>query len=245
MWMPVALFTIFINEPKQKQCMNIWFVIAALNEEKHIPEVIKNLQKAGYRNIAVVDDGSKDDTAGAAEKAGASVLKHVLNRGQGAALQTGMDFALEQGADVIVHFDADGQHRMEDLPAMLRPVLEGEVDVTIGSRFLKDAKSVPLFRRILLKGSVFVIWLFYGVRMTDAHNGFRVLSREAAEKIRITCDRMEHASEIIDLIHRKKLSFREVPVIINYSKETLARGHGSYLGALRIFLKMLLRRFVQ
>lgn len=225
--------------------MNIWFVMAALNEEKNISSVIKSLHKAGYKNMAVVDDGSSDSTASAAEKAGAVALRHVINRGQGAALQTGMDYALEQGADVIVHFDADGQHRIEDLPAMLRPVLDGEVDVTIGSRFLSQPEKVPLFRRILLKGSVFVIWFFYGVRMTDAHNGFRVLSRQAAERIRITCDRMEHASEIIDLIHRKHLSFREIPVVIKYSRETLARGHGSYLGAVRILLKMFLRRFVQ
>ncbi|MBW3001676.1 glycosyltransferase family 2 protein [Candidatus Woesearchaeota archaeon] len=220
---------------------NTFIVIAAYNEEKNLPNVISSLKKAGYNNVIAVDDGSKDNTFEVAEKAGATSLKHPFNQGQGAALRTGIRYALQQGAEIIVTFDADGQHRIEDLPAMITPVAEGDVDITLGSRFLRKTK-VPLRRKILLKGSVLVIWLFYGIKMTDAHNGFRALSRNAAQKIRITCNRMAHASEIIDEIKRNKLKYKEIPVTIIYTKETLKQGEGSYFGALKILSKMISRK---
>lgn len=217
-------------------------VIAAFNEEHSVGKVVKDLRNAGYHDVIVVDDGSRDRTFDAAMKAGAIVLRHVVNRGQGAALQTGIAYALEQGADIIVTFDADGQHRVEDIPAMITPVAKGEVDVTFGSRFLKKT-DVPLIRKILLKGSVLVLWLFYGVRMTDAHNGFRALSRTAAKQIRITADRMAHASEIVEEVHRLKLRYQEVPVVIRYTNETLKRGHGSFREAVRVLYTMIVKKF--
>jgi glycosyltransferase involved in cell wall biosynthesis len=220
---------------------NTFIVIAAYNEEKKLPSVIKSLKKAGYKDVIAVDDGSKDNTFEAAEKAGAIALKHSVNKGQGAALRTGIQYALQQGAEIIVTFDADGQHRIEDIPAMIVPVAEGRADITIGSRFLRKT-NVPLRRKILLKGSVWVIWLFYGIKMTDAHNGFRAMSRNAAQKIRITCNRMAHASEIIEEIKRNRLRYKEVPVTIIYTKETLEKGEGSYFGAIKILSKMISRK---
>lgn len=220
---------------------NTYIVIAAYNEEKSVPKVISSLKNAGYKNIVVVDDGSKDATFKAAEKAGSIALKHPVNKGQGAALRTGINHALQQGAEIIVTFDADGQHRVEDLPAMIKPVADGRADITLGSRFLKRTR-VPLRRKILLKGSVWVIWLFYGIKMTDAHNGFRAMSRKAAQKIRITCNRMEHASEIIEEIKKRKLRYKEVPVTIIYTKETLRKGEGSYIGAVKILAGMVSRK---
>lgn len=222
--------------------MNMYMVIAAYNEGKNISRVVKDLQKAGYSNIVVVDDGSRDNTFAVAERTGATVLQHSINRGQGASLKTGIDYAVLQGADIIVTFDADGQHRVEDLPAMIAPVAEGKVDITVGSRFLKKTK-VPFLRKLLLKGSVLVVWLFYRMKMTDAHNGFRAMSRKAAEKIDITCDRMAHSSEIVEEIRKKNLKYREIPVTIRYTEETLKRGHGSYLGAVRILGRMMFKRF--
>ncbi len=224
----------------------VFVVIAAFNEEHSVPKVIKELRRAGYNNVVVVDDGSRDKTFEAALDAGATVLQHVVNRGQGAALQTGIDFALEQGADIIVTFDADGQHRVEDLPAMIRPVARGKVDVTFGSRFLtkQSKKNVPLLRRIYLKVGILVLLLFYGVRMSDAHNGFRALSREAAKKIRITADRMAHASEIVEEVHRLNLRYKEVPVIIRYTEETLKKGHGSFREGCRILYTMIIKKFL-
>jgi polyprenyl-phospho-N-acetylgalactosaminyl synthase len=221
----------------------IFFVIPAFNEERSIPHVVRGLQKAGYREIVVIDDGSKDRTYDTAAKLGVHALRHIINRGQGAALKTGIDYALRGGADVIVTFDSDGQHRVEDLPAMLKPVLNGQVDVTLGSRFLKRTE-MPLARKILLKGGILIQWLFYGVRLTDAHNGYRVLSRRAAQKIHITSDRMEHASEIVEEIVHKKISFREIPVIIRYTDYSQKKGHASFIGAVRILIKMIFKRLI-
>ena len=219
-----------------------FIVIAAYNEARSVPKVLSGLKKAGYTNLIVVDDGSKDDTYTAAVNSGATVLTHVVNRGQGASLKTGIDYALEQGAEYIVTFDADGQHRIEDLKPMIKPVADGAADVTFGSRFLKK-QNLPLMRKILLKGSVMVLLFFYGVKMTDAHNGFRVLSREAAQRIDLTADRMAHASEFIEEVHRKNLRYKEVPVIIRYTDETLRRGHGSFSQAVKILYSMIVKRF--
>jgi glycosyltransferase involved in cell wall biosynthesis len=221
---------------------SVWVVIAAFNEHGSVGKVVKELLKNGYPNIVVVDDGSKDGTAQEAIEAGATALQHIVNRGQGAALKTGIDYALEQGADIIVTFDADCQHRVEDVPAIIAPVESGKVDVTFGSRFLKKT-DVPLIRKFLLKGSVVVLWLFYGVRMTDAHNGFRALSREAAERIRLTADRMAHASEFVEEVRRLQLKYEEVPVVIRYTKETLKRGHGGIHEAFRILYTMIIKKF--
>ncbi|HJX05860.1 MAG TPA: glycosyltransferase family 2 protein [Candidatus Nanoarchaeia archaeon] len=219
----------------------IFFVIPALNEQKSIVRVVSELKKAGYDYIVVVDDGSTDNTYAEAKKQGVVVLRHIINRGQGASLRTGIDYALKNGAEYIVTFDSDGQHRVEDLPAMLEPVVSGKVDVTIGSRFIKHTE-VPLDRRILLKGSVLVQWVFYGIKLSDAHNGFRVLSRKAAEQIRIESNRMEHASEILEEIVKKRIKYQEVPVTIRYTGYSMKKGHGSFGGALKIFLKMIIRR---
>ena len=223
---------------------NIFIVIAAYNEEKNLSSVVKGLKKAGYSNIVVVDDGSKDSTFDVAEKAGAIVLQHSINRGQGASLKTGIDYALLHGAGIIVTFDADGQHRVEDLPAMIKPVAKGKYDITVGSRFLKRTK-VPFMRKLLLKGSIMTVRLFYGIKMSDAHNGFRAMSRKAAEKIEITCDRMAHASEIVEEIHKKNLRYKEIPVTILYTQNTLKRGHGSYFGAVKILARMIFKKFAR
>jgi len=221
--------------------MKLFIVIAAYNEEGSIPKVISKLKKAGYKNIVVVDDGSKDNTYAAIRKLGIHALTHIVNRGQGASLKTGIDYALKHGADIIVTFDADGQHRVEDMPAMIGPIIRKECDATIGSRFLTDSK-MPLARRITLKIGVMIMWLFYGVKMTDAHNGFRALSRDAAKKIEITSDRMEHASQIVEEIYKKKIKYQEVPVIINYTTYSMGKGHGGVRQACRVFGRMFLRK---
>ncbi len=229
-----------MNKYKNKK---IFFIIPAYNEGKSIGRVVKDLKRAGYRYIIVIDDGSKDDTYKEAKKQKIIVLKHVINRGQGAALRTGIDSALKKGAEFIVTFDSDGQHRVEDLPRMLRPVIKGEVDVTLGSRFLRKTK-MPLSKWVLLKGSVLVQWIFYGVKLSDAHNGYRVLNRKAAKRIRIDSDRMEHASEIVEEIVKKKIKYKEVPVTIRYTGYSMKKGEGSFFGALKILFKMLMRRLM-
>jgi glycosyltransferase involved in cell wall biosynthesis len=224
--------------------MQIFIVIAAFNEGRNIHRVIRDLRKAAYRNIVVVDDGSKDNTWDAALREGVFALRHIVNRGQGAALRTGIDFALEKGADIIVTFDADGQHRVEDIPSMIKPVMQKKVDVTLGSRFLQET-DLPWFRKLTLKIAVLVVWVFYGVKMTDAHNGFRAFSRRAAQQIAITADRMDHASQIVEEIHKKNIKYQEIPVVIKYTDYSMKHGHGGFTEALRVLWSMLYRKIMK
>ena len=152
------------------------------------------------------------------------VLRHLINRGQGAALQTGLDFALRRQAQYIVTFDADGQHRVEDIAALLAPISAGECEITLGSRFLGEALDMPATRRITLRLAVLFTRMVSRVPLTDAHNGLRAFSRQAGRQIRISMDRMAHASEIIDSIRQSGLPFREIPVQIRYTAYSLAKG---------------------
>ncbi len=221
----------------------IFFVIPAYNEERAIGKVIDDLKRTGYTNLVIIDDCSNDKTSEIVKSKDVFLLQHLINRGQGAALKTGIDFALEHRADYIVTFDSDGQHRISDLPQMLKPVLDGRVDVTLGSRFLKKEsidKVYPL-KKFMLKIAVLFMLVMYGIKLSDAHNGYRVLSRRAASKIQIKCDRMEHASEIVEEIYKNKIRFKEVPVTIEYTDYSRAKGQ-SHFNSVRIAIKLILRK---
>jgi glycosyltransferase involved in cell wall biosynthesis len=222
----------------------LWVVVAAYNEETRLAATLAGLRSRGYGNVVVVDDGSRDRTRDVALACGAWVLRHVVNLGQGAALQTGIRFALGRGADTVVTFDADGQHDPDQIAALAAPVRDGTADVALGSRFLGRAENIPFTRRLVLKGGVLFTRLFSGIRVTDTHNGFRALGRTAAEKLVITQNRMAHASEILDQIQALGLRFVEVPVTIRYSAETMAKGQSSW-NAVKIVAQLLLGRFVR
>ena len=222
---------------------DLFVVIAAFNEAASIEPVAREV-RAMFPNVVVVDDGSTDGTLDVARRSAKYVLRHVINRGQGAALQTGIEFALRHGARFILTFDADGQHRVEDIPAMLEPIWRGECEITLGSRFLGRAVNIPSTRRNLLRLAVLFTKIVNRVKLTDAHNGLRAFSRRAAETIHITMDRMAHASELIDQIRLSGLPFREVPVEIRYTVYSLAKGQSSR-GALRIVWQYLLGRVFQ
>jgi glycosyltransferase involved in cell wall biosynthesis len=215
-------------------------VIAAFNETRAIGPVVRALVAAG-RQVVVVDDGSTDDSAAVARAAGAVVLRHLVNRGQGAALQTGIAHALARGGSCIVTFDADGQHDLADLARLTGPILDGSADVVLGSRFLGRTDGMPALRRLQLKAAVAFTRVVSRVGVTDAHNGLRAFSRRAAERIEITIDRMGHASEIIDQIREHGLRFVEVPVHVRYTEYSLAKGQRG-LAALPIVVDYLLRR---
>lgn len=201
----------------------VFVVIAAYNEASAIEPVVREVARS-YPNVVVVDDGSSDATAQTASRAARFVLRHVMNRGQGAALQTGIRFALMRGARFIVTFDADGQHRAEDIAALVEPIASGSCDIALGSRFLGSAEGIPGSRRTTLKLAVLFTRLFNRVRLTDAHNGLRAFSRRAAERIDLRLDRMAHASEIIDQIRRTGLPFVEVPVTVRYTAYSMNKG---------------------
>ena len=200
-----------------------WVVIAAYNEAAVIANVVINLRSAGYATV-VVDDGSRDNTADIAEAAGAVVVRHPINLGQGAGLQTGIEFALGSGATHIVTFDGDGQHRVSDIASLLAALKQHEADFALGSRFLGRAVNQPLARRILLRLATVFTWITVGHRFSDTHNGLRAMTRRGAVAIELRQNRMAHASEILDQIAASGLRYVEVPVTIDYSAYSLAKG---------------------
>ena len=201
----------------------IFVVIAAYNEAQVIADVVAGVIRAGYR-VIVVDDGSRDHTGDAAANAGAAVLQHPINLGQGAALQTGIECALRQGADIIVTFDADGQHRTADVERLIAALHAHGADFALGSRFLGDALNQPLSRRIMLKLATVFTRLTTGLRVTDTHNGLRAMTRRGASALSLRQNRMAHASEILHQIAESRLKFVETPVTIEYSAYSLAKG---------------------
>ncbi|MGZ8867732.1 MAG: glycosyltransferase family 2 protein [Thermoanaerobaculia bacterium] len=218
----------------------VFVVVPAYNEAAAVFGVVEELRRA-YPNVIVVDDGSRDGTGAEARRGGATVVRHVLNRGQGAALQTGIEYGLRRGGDVIVTFDADGQHRVEDIDRLLDALDATDADLAIGSRFLDLQSNVPARRRFLLRLATRFMRITSGVPLTDAHNGLRALRRTAAEKINITLDGMAHASEIVDQIRRHQLRVTEVPVVIRYSEYSMRKGQ-SGLAAFRIAFDYLFKR---
>jgi glycosyltransferase involved in cell wall biosynthesis len=224
------------------QSSRVWVVIAAYNEGERLGQSLHAVCRLGH-NVVVVDDGSHDDTADVALRYPVWLLRHQINCGQGAALQTGITFALQQGAEILVTFDADGQHAAAEVERLIEPIRAGRADVALGSRFLGRAVGLPFVRRLVLKLGVLFTRLVSGIRVTDTHNGLRALSRRAAERIRITQDRMAHASEVLDRIRQEGLRYCEVPVTIHYSVETTAKGQSSW-NALQIAGEFLLGRMI-
>jgi len=224
--------------------MKVTVIIPAYNEETKIAEVISELKQYPY-NVVVVDDCSRDNTGEVLQKIeGITVLRHLINRGQGAALRTGTEYALRQGADIIVHFDADGQMMAREIGEMVEFLLKNNADIVLGSRFLGKASNVPFLKKLVLKAGIWFTYFFSGIKLTDTHNGFRVLTRGAAEAIEINQDRMAHASEILDKIVKKKLKWLEYPVTIRYSDYSKAKGQ-SPLNALKIAGMLFLSRLIK
>lgn len=203
--------------------MKLVAIIPAYNEEKTIGRVVGDVRKH-TEEVVVVDDGSADQTAFFAREAGAFVCSHLVNRGQGAALETGKRFALERGADIIVTYDADGQFLAEEINNVVQPIREGRADVVLGTRFLKS--KIPGSKKFFLKGALFLTKLTSGLELSDTHNGFRALSRAAAEKLTIEQNRMAHASEILDKIAKCGLRYEEVPVTLRYFPASVRRSQG-------------------
>jgi glycosyltransferase involved in cell wall biosynthesis len=217
----------------------VWVVIAAYNEASVIARVVGDVVRRGY-DLVVVDDGSSDATAGQAAAA-SMVVRHPVNLGQGAALQTGIDCALRQGAGVVVTFDADGQHRAADIERLVAALREARADFALGSRFLGRSIALPPARRALLRAATVFTQLTTGLRLTDTHNGLRAMTRRGAEKIRLRQNRMAHASEILAQIAASGLPYVEVPVQIEYTSYSLAKGQR--LGdALTILFDLFARR---
>jgi glycosyltransferase involved in cell wall biosynthesis len=223
---------------------NIFIIIPAYNESTVIQDVIRNLQNYLTREqIILVDDGSNDNTYQIGVNEGVIAVKHAFNRGQGAALMTGIRIALELEAQIIVTFDADGQHRSEDIPCMIEPILNGEADVVLGSRFLNENSNIPFLRKVILKAGVSATKYLSKANVTDTHNGFRAMNRTAAQLIRLSQDNMTHASEFIEQIVQNKLSYVERPVYINYSDYSKAKGQKNF-AAFKLVVQIILYKIL-
>jgi glycosyltransferase involved in cell wall biosynthesis len=218
----------------------VFVVIPAFNEGPVIGRVVGEVKRAGYP-VVVVDDGSKDGTAGEACAAGAAVVSHPFNLGQGAALQTGIDYALAQAAEVIVTFDADGQHRVSDISRLAEALLDEHADFALGSRFLGQAPNLPPPRKALLRAATTFTRLTTGLQVTDTHNGLRAMTRRGAGAIRLRQNRMAHASEWLSQIAASGLRYVERPVIVEYTAYSLAKGQ-TIGDAVLILLDLFARR---
>ncbi|MFD5225009.1 glycosyltransferase family 2 protein [Microbacterium sp. NPDC058342] len=217
-----------------------WVVIPLYNEESVIGDVIAGLLPH-FPHIVCVDDGSRDSSAAVAEAAGAILLRHPINLGQGAALQTGITYALSQPeCDLIVTFDADGQHRVEDAIGMVALAREDDLGIVFGSRFLDDRTKPGLLKTVVLKTAVFVTNLTTGLRLTDAHNGLRVLRADAAAGVQLKQDRMAHATEIVLQLRRTGKPWKEYPVQLLYTDYSKAKGQ-SVLNSVNILVDLLVR----
>jgi polyprenyl-phospho-N-acetylgalactosaminyl synthase len=213
-------------------------VIPAHDEAPVIAGVVSELRAAGWP-VVVVDDGSTDDTAAVARRAGAEVVRHPVNLGQGAALQTGIDYAIARGADIVVTFDADGQHSVDDVGRLVA-ALEG-ADVALGSRFLGSTIGMSRARGGFLRLAVVVSNALSGLRLTDTHCGLRAFRASVAPRLRMRQNRMAHASEILRKIRESGLAVAEVPVTIRYTDYSRRKGQ-SMLGGVRILIDLLFRR---
>ena len=216
--------------------------MAAYNEAKTIKDVVEELLYF-YPHVVVVDDGSYDKTSAEISCSKATLLRHVINVGQGAALQTGITYSLRVGAKIIVTFDADGQHCANDIAKLVQPIIEGQVDIALGSRFLGQAEDIPISRIVLLKCGILFTRLVSGVALTDVHNGLRAFSRRFAEKLNIHINRMAHASEIIDQI-KQNFFYAEVPVRLRYTEYSRNKGQNA-LGAFKIIADYILERIIR
>lgn len=215
-------------------------VVPAFNEEKNIGPVISGLFNH-VDKIVVVDDGSIDNTALEARKFGATVLRHEINRGQGAALQTGHEYALKMGADYVVDFDGDGQFDVEEIKPAVAELQKSGADVLFGSRFLGKKSNLPFLKYwFVLPIARLLNCLFVGRGLSDVHNGFRVFTRRALNLIHITQDRMAHATEIVGLVKKNKLRYIEFPVKVKYSE--YGQGVG---GGLRVVRDLVIGRMVK
>jgi glycosyltransferase involved in cell wall biosynthesis len=217
-----------------------WVVVPMYNEGRVIGSVVDGL-KNSFSHIVCVDDGSTDDSVAVARAAGASVVIHPINLGQGASLQTGFEFALrDPEMTEVVTFDADGQHQVSDATAMVTRLHDEALDIVIGSRFLDERTSMGTAKRVVLRAAAAYTRASTGMALTDAHNGLRVISRDLLSRIRLEQNRMAHASELVDQISSCRARWAEFPTHIVYTEYSKKKGQ-SLLNAVNILVEIVFR----
>jgi polyprenyl-phospho-N-acetylgalactosaminyl synthase len=219
------------------ESQGVWIVIPAFNEAAVIGEVIADVRSA-FENVVCVDDGSTDGTGEIARRAGAHLVRHPINLGQGAAIQTGVEYARRQpGARVFATFDADGQHRVKDVAAMIDRLGAEDVDVVIGTRFGKheEGSRPPFFKRIVLRTAAKLSRRGRRLGLTDTNNGLRVFNKKVADGLDITMSGMSHANEFVMLIAENHWRVVEQPVEVLYTEYSKSKGQPLLNGVNIIF----------
>lgn len=235
------------NSKKEIISWEICFVIAAYNEKNIIQETIENLVKNHYKNIIVINDGSKDNTLKILENFSDKIiiLNHYKNIWQWAALETWFEYLRRYGkVKYVCTFDADGQHQLKDIEKFLLEFKKDEnLQIVLGSRFItKTNTNITFSRKIILKLWILFTFFISGIKLTDSHNWYRVFKLKTLKDIYITIDWMWHASELVDIISNKKIKFKEVPVDIIYTKYSLNKWQKS-INAFNIALKTIWYKF--
>ena len=209
------------------QNQDTWLIIPCFNEGTVIGDVIRHARET-FPNIVAVNDGSSDNSAEEIHKAGAHLVNHPVNLGQGAAIQTGVEYARSQpGAQYFVTFDADGQHQVKDVVAMLDRLRNEDVDIIVGTRFgrpRKEDDQVPWIKRLVLKTVVLLSPRTRKLRLTDAHNGLRVFNKKVADELNIRMNGMSHASEFVTQMDERGWRVSEQPVDILYTEYSMSKG---------------------
>ena len=196
--------------------MKIFCVIPAYNEAKSIIAVAAKV-KPLVDELIIVDDHSADDTLMLAKSTAAITLHHIVNRGQGAALQTGNAYALAHGADIIVHFDADDQFDAYEIKDVVAPILADQADIVFGSRFLEKESNMPWAKKnIIMPLARAINKIFFGINLTDPQSGFRAMRREFANELIIENDGMAHCNEILIKAFQSRHRVMEVPITVRY-----------------------------
>ncbi len=223
--------------------MRTYIILPAYSEEKIIKKVISDIQREGFNDIIVVDDGSPDNTYAQAKSTGTIVLRHPINRGKGAATQTGIDAAKLLDADIIVTMDSDGQHNPKDIKKLIQPILDNNADVVIGSRMINN-KEMPKSRIVMNKIANLITYLFFGIMVTDSQSGFRAYNKKAYNSVYTYLDRYEFESEMLGQIKNAKLRVKEIPIKViytDYSKSKYKHINGFSAQGLSNGIKMVAR----
>lgn len=214
--------------------MNVLILVTAYNEEKRIQKTIQSIKDEGWNNILVIDDGSKDNTYTIAKNMGVMVIKHLINRGQGAGIKTGIYISKEIKPDIIVFFDGDGQHFASDIKNIIQPILENKADVVIGSRFLKQ-NNIPFIRKIYNFIANIITFIFTRKYVSDTQTGFRAIRFNVVDKINIRSNGYAWCSEFITEIINKKLKYVEVPINVRYFDDWQVKGQNFFKGIKTVY----------
>jgi len=221
------------------EAASIFVIVPCYNEGTVIRDTVSRLLEKGYQ-VVVVDDASSDNTKESLKGLPVYYIRHEVNLGQGAALQTGIEFALQAGADWLVNFDAGGQHDVGDIALMMELLNKEKAGIVFGSRFLAGAKAnISLSRKMVLRSARLVNYFASGILLTDANNGLRLMTREAALRMRITENRSTHSAQIQNMVRQNKIRYAECPVNISYTDYSRSKGIKN-IASIRILYEMIL-----